>query len=218
MKIPLFIILFFMGLFYFFLGCTSVPKTDVGPGPAPTATPASQATQKYAWNHPDWDLALIKEISNRYEDFNKAQDMIEWCPQYPLLSKEQRVQVWGALFVALSKPESGWNPKSKYTESNGSVSQGLFQLTYGDNSTYCPDSKTEADLDDPLVNIHCAINLAANYVAKDSVVASGGYVSLGTANPHGLARYWAVIRSPDSKSKHQKEEIRAKVKAFALCD
>jgi len=68
------------------------------------------------------------------------------------------------------------------------------------------------------VNIDCAVKLMGHFIAKDRVVASGGYVKAGAPDPKGLARYWAVIRVPDKKRKHKLSEIIAMTRQSPGCN
>jgi hypothetical protein len=190
-------------------GCTK-PELKQNTQPSPV-----RVNLQLPWGHEDWSLALVKEIDSRWSDFEKAKDIELYCPKFKSLSKMDQQFAWATLFVAIVKRESGYNPKSKMTESNGDVSQGLFQLTYG--NSHCPKSKSDGDLDDPFININCAVQIAADYAAKDGVVASGGYVQYGASPAKGLARYWSVLRVPDRKSKHHLAEIKSKVQALPFC-
>jgi len=156
----------------------------------------------------EWSKASIEMLKKQMANLNKGQkDMKRFCPKYEELNIDEQAIVWGHLLSAMVKFESGYNPKSKMTESDGSISQGLLQLTYG--NSFCPRNKAEADLDDPIVNLGCGIKLMGSFVAKDGVIAAGGYVSRGAPPAKGLARYWAVLRVPDSKRKHKLAEIMA---------
>jgi hypothetical protein len=178
--------------------------------------PGQETTIVLDWKQPGWDKALIAEIASRLSDFNKAKDMNLYCAKYDSLSSADKTIAWASLFVAVAKFESNYNPKSKMTESNGDVSQGLFQLTYG--NSHCPKSKAHGDLDNPFINIGCAVNIAADYTAKDGTVAEGGYVQHGAKPSRGLARYWSVLRAPDLKSRHHLAEIKSKVSKLPLCN
>ena len=117
--------------------------------------------------------------------------------------------------VAVAKYESGYNPKSRFKESTGQDSIGLYQLSYGDHN--CPKTKAEGNLEDPVTNIVCAVYIASDLIGDDLVVASGGYKKFGAQPPRGMARYWAVIREKDSKRPHKKAEIKASVTSLKVC-
>ena len=167
------------------------------------------------WGHPDWSERLVLNITKRLSDFDQAQDLAKYCPSYKSLSESDRAFVWATVFVAVAKRESGYDPKNGMTEKTGAYSQGLFQLTYGDN--HCPKKKSDGDLNSPFVNIDCAVSIAADLVKRDQVMASGGYVQYGAPKAKGMAAYWSVLRVPDKKSKHHLAEIIAKISALKLC-
>lgn len=170
---------------------------------------------------PEWTsagLSLIK--SELLDSFDQgAKDMERFFPGYGKLNPDQRAKVWLTLFGAICSFESGpSNPKSGeffrtnvvYKESDGSDSEGLFQLTYGNK--FCPKTKAEGNLHDPILNLLAALRLGASFVAADDVVAFGGYTKYGAPPARGLAKYWSAIRVPDNKSKHHLAEIISKTK------
>jgi hypothetical protein len=169
------------------------------------------------WNKPTWSGELEKQIAARLADFDRASADMEsrFCPNYGKLSSRGRVTAWAHLAVAIARFESGFNPRTVYRESNGVDSIGLYQLSYGDR--HCPRSRRIGDLKDPIVNIRCAVAIMADYVGADRAVAAGGYVRYGAPPPKGLARYWSVLRVPDSKSKHRLAEIIALAKKAPRC-
>ena len=87
---------------------------------------------------------------------------------------------------AVAEAESGHDPKSRYVESNGEISGGLYQMSVGDSHRYGCDFKTEVDLYDPKKNTDCAVKAMALLRQKYS----GGYQLV-------LGKYWAVLRGPD---------------------
>jgi hypothetical protein len=192
----------------------------------PIGTPATTTTQtkvepstkvqKLAWETGDasrvaWSAKVRECLLPHLSYFDAARDVEDYHPSYRALTKEQRLEVWAAMCVAISKFESAWRPADAMTESTGAISQGLFQLTYGDS--YCPKSKSEGDLNDPITNIRCAIAIMGSLVKLDGVIASGGYTAYGAPAARGIARYWSVIRVPDTKSKHHKSEIQSSTRS-----
>jgi hypothetical protein len=192
---------------------------EAGEGPivptVPTPTPTPKPVTNLEWNNEQWSYHLTNEI-NKSELPNLAPtDVKEYCPKYRELSRNQMRDFWAVLAVAIAKRESDYKPTTVYKESNGVDSIGLYQLSYGDR--FCPKTKAAGDLQDPLVNISCAVKLMDHYVSMDNTVAAGGYVKYGAPSPKGLARYWSVIRVPDTKSKHFLAEIKAKTSAISFC-
>lgn len=83
--------------------------------------------------------------------------------------------------------ESGGNTNSRYVESNGEISGGLFQMSVGDSNRYGCKFKTEADLYNPIYNRDCA--------EKAMVKLRKMYPNL--SYQLALGKYWAVLRCED---------------------
>lgn len=188
------------------MGC----KETTTPVPAPIPV---------AFDIPGYQISWSAKVKEQLDmtSLNKAKvDMKRFCPKYDALTLDQQKLAWGYLIGAMTKYESGYNVKEVYKESNNTLSEGLFQLTYGNK--FCPKKKSEGDLQDPLVNITCALKLMAYYTDMDGVVAAGGYTSYGAPSPKGLARYWSVIRVKDTKSAHHLADIITMTKKAPGCN
>lgn len=205
MKIILFAIFFFLS------ACTKnkPPLEVLLPTPTPTPAPTSSGMKN------NWATYAEKIVKENFSKFDAAKDIKDWCPQYPKLSPDLKIKVWAAMVGAIIEHESDFNPNSKFLEKDGKWSIGLLQLSYGNR--FCPAKKEDGNLEDPFVNLKCGVQLMAYFVEKDGVVAKGGFKSYGAPPPEGLARYWAVIRVPDSKSKHKKEIIRKNISSLPVC-
>lgn len=166
---------------------------------------------------PEWSQKVKAELdAGLFEKFDAASaDFLNFCPNYYMISADSKKLAWGYLLGAITSFESDYNPDSHMTESDGSASEGLFQLTYG--NSHCPTSKAKGNIRDPDINIDCAMKIMADYLSQDKVVAKGGYVAYGAAPSKGLARYWSVVRVPDRKSKHKLAEIIAMTKKSPGC-
>ncbi len=197
-----------VAIFPLFAACVQQPVLP-GSVPIPVASPIPQPIGgsipgfEQAWSN----IALI-DLKAQLPKLNKAaKDMQRFCPNYLSMSEDQQVMAWGYLISGIVKFESGYQLSDAMTESNGAVSQGLFQLTYGDS--HCPKSRSEANLNDPSVNIGCAVQIMGDEAGDDGVVAGGGYVKYGAPPARGLARYWSVLRVPDSNRSHHLSDIMA---------
>lgn len=216
-----------MAILVSFLGVTLLAVTSCQSVSTQAAT-----SEVLPWKQPAWDKILRASIESEMPKLNKASvDMTRFCPRYGDLSTPARVNAWAHLMVGMAKYESGYNPGDAMEESTGAISQGLFQLTYGD--TFCPKRKSEGDLNDPSVNIRCATRLLAHLSGRDGVVTAGGRVKAGQAPARGGADYWAVLMEPDLKpwkscskrtgkckmihSQHKLKEIRALAAAAPGC-
>jgi len=90
---------------------------------------------------------------------------------------------WWAVMMA----ESGGNPKTRYVESTGEVSGGLYQLSVGDAGRYGCTFGSEADLYDAKKNTDCKDKIAAKLRAK--------YPTEKWSK--SLGRYWGTMRSKE---------------------
>jgi hypothetical protein len=88
-------------------------------------------------------------------------------------------------FYALMMAESSGNPKTRFVESNGEVSGGLYQVSVGDAGRYGCNFKTEADLYDPVRNTDC----------RDKIIKKLRERYPTEAWDESLARYWGTLRS-----------------------
>ncbi|HEU4885972.1 MAG TPA: transglycosylase SLT domain-containing protein, partial [Longimicrobium sp.] len=122
------------------------------------------------------------------------------------LAADQQLRFWGELIVAMAKFESGWKPDVIFHEPPplGVDSVGLLQLSYEDQAGYKlePLDRARKSLEDPLVNLRCAVKIMAKLVKKDGVVARGA-----KKQSRGAARYWSVLREG-----HHVDEIKARVR------
>lgn len=201
---------------YFIFIVVSCSNTPAKPVEIPASTTIPISTKGLDWNIPEWDKILTGLVAKELPNLDAAEkDMERFCPGYARLDNYARVYAWSTLIVAIVKRESGYNPKSKMTESNGDVSQGLLQLTYG--NSFCPRSKSEGDLDDPRVNLSCGVQIIGSLVKKDKLVASGGYTKYGAPPAKGAARYFSVLRVSDSHRKHHLSEIINRVRSLDIC-
>lgn len=211
--------------FFMLSACVTKPPETAPPVVTPEPPTAIADGFEIPGYRPEWSAKVRDMLSDRrMANFNKAEaDFTKrFCPNYKKLSADRQRLAWGYLIGAMTKYESGldkatgvYKTNVVYKEKDGSLSEGLFQLTYGNK--HCPSSKADGDLHDPIVNLDCAIQLMEGYIARDGVVAAGGYTDYGAPPAKGLARYWAVIRVPDSKSKHHLAEIISMTKKAPGC-
>jgi len=180
------------------VGCTGLQTT-------PTVEPAPIEQERAAlpWKHADWDQALRAAIEANWTKLAPAKDMPDFCPKYSQLSDAGKKEAWAHLFVAIAKPESSWDPATRYFEKTmGYYSEGLYQLSVVDES-WAKCGLAKDTILKPDVNIRCAVKIMAGQVSKQGVVkASKGF-------------YWAVI-IPNGK--HQKiAEITASARKAPGC-
>lgn len=208
---------------------TPPPMEEVVPTPTPVVawTPAPLAWENGSAERKAWSTFARKELKQYLPGFSKASDRKDYCAKYDSLTDDQKNEVWLTMVVEIARYESGFKLSSSMVESNSALSQGLYQLTYGD--PYCPKNKAGGDLNAYDVNMRCAFKILNRWVSADGVIAAGGYVASGAPPDKGAAQYWSVIRVPDvhdyknSAGKlvkarpHQKAKIQAATKALPFC-
>lgn len=142
------------------------------------------------WDHrdeaPDWTGRTLMAVAQ--EDQALAMtipaDITTWCPGYPEASLAERRAFWVGLLSALAKHESTWNPKAA---GGGGRWIGLTQIAPATARNYGCDATTTAELKDGAANLACAVEIMADQVARDGVVAGSG--------TRGVGRDWAPFRS-----------------------
>lgn len=174
--------LIILGLFLFVVSCAQLQQAN---------QPQVVSQVKLSWevNHPEraaWSQAIQANVNENLALFDKAQDTDKFASGYALFTKEKKLKFWGELILSVMYFESGYNPKSVYHEPAplNVDSIGLLQLSYGDK--YCPKSKAEGDLQDPIVNIKCGVKIMANLIDK--------YGAISTPGNKGAAAYWSTLR------------------------
>jgi len=132
-----------------------------------------------------WTGVTMAAIKKHWEVLDTAQDIDMFCPKYKTLDLEKRQTVWGEIISAISFYESGWNPKSQYTEHQLGIdqvtglplqSEGLLQLSYTDTrwATWCEfnweqDRKEQTynlTILNPKNNLECGIGIMANQIKR----------------------------------------------------
>ncbi len=186
---------------------------EIPPAPPPPRPPL-------AWEagHPDraeWSERLLSLMKENLASFDTASDLTLYCPKYASLDADGKALALATLAVRVAFHESAFNPHSVFHEPPplGVDSIGLFQLSYEDKMTWCTMDRGNRTLEDPLVNIACAVPKMARLVKKDGVIAQGHSGSTSK----GLARYWSVMRDDQGATLHQRGDIRAAVQALPIC-
>lgn len=113
-------------------------------------------------------------------------DVTVFCPGYAAARPEARAAFYVALFSALARYESGWNPRAA---GGGGRYQGLMQISPATARHHrCP--LPEAGLFDGGANLGCAVRIATVAVARDGVLAEGR---------GGVAADWPPMRDADTR-------------------
>jgi hypothetical protein len=145
------------------------------------------------WDHrpeaDQWTAATLNAVA-RYDAVladDVPADIGTWCPGYAKASIEERRIFWAGLLSALAKHESTWNPKAS---GGGGKWIGLTQIAPATARGHGCEATTVSELKDGAENLECAVQIAADKVAEDGLVAGNGN--------RGLGRDWAPFRA-DSK-------------------
>jgi Transglycosylase SLT domain len=145
------------------------------------------------WDHrpeaPEWTAATLNAVARHDAVLagDVPADIGAWCPGYAKASVEERRAFWAALLSALAKHESTWNPKAS---GGGGRWIGLTQIAPATARGHGCEATSVSELKNGAENLACAVEIAADKVAADGLVAGNGN--------RGLGRDWAPFRA-DSK-------------------
>lgn len=160
-------------------------------GCATTETQATTPLPVMRWDfRPEgetWTRQTLAAVSNRDTDLAQLvpADIETWCPGYKNATIDERRAFWTAMFSALAKHESTWNPAAS---GGGGKWIGLVQIAPPTARAYDCDATTTSQLKNGSANLSCAVNIAAAQVSRDNMVA-------GPQGRRGMGRDWAPFRS-----------------------
>ncbi|MGL4320494.1 MAG: transglycosylase SLT domain-containing protein [Paracoccaceae bacterium] len=147
------------------------------------------------WDHrpeaSEWTEATLATVS-QYDAALAGQvpaDVASWCPGYETASLDDRRAFWVAMFSALAKHESTWNPTAA---GGGGRWIGLTQISPATARQYGCEAQSVASLKDGTANLACAVRIAAAQVGRDGLVAGGGN--------RGMGRDWAPFRAASKRA------------------
>lgn len=161
------------------------------------STPPVPTQVKLSWDTDPgrvaWSTQLLSSVAESLAQLEKGNPE-GFISGYNALSSDLKPKFWAELLIGIAKFESSWNPKEIFHEPPplSIASVGLLQLSYQDQTTYNlePISEAAKSLEDPLVNLRCAVKILETLLVRDGVLASsinGKY--------RGATRYWSVIRA-----------------------
>jgi hypothetical protein len=139
-------------------------------------------------NTEGWTNAVVSVVRAHMSEFDRARDVEEFCPGYRQASQAQKETCWVRLVSAVSKYESGFNPRDTFREVTGQMSIGLLSLSPGE----CAEARSSAALKQPIPNLTCGTRMMADLIARDGSIES-------PAPSRGAATYWSVLRRSRSK-------------------
>lgn len=159
------------------------PLIDEAPAEVPQAMPAM------AWDHrpesTEWTAATLAALRSAGAPLlsEVPADIAAWCPAYVSAGPDQRAAFWAGLFSTLARFESTWNPQAV---GGGGQWFGLVQISPGTARAYDCSADSASELRDGAANLACAVQIAAETVPRDGVVAAGG---------GGIAADWGPFHS-----------------------
>lgn len=144
---------------------------------------------------------IIEQIEYNYPILKTATDIQIFCDKK--LNDKQTINLLAEVISQMSYYESGWNPKTDFTESSMGidkitgkqvVSTGLLQLSYQDTQWYKDEAKRcgvdfkKSNLYDAKVNLCFGIGIMTKLVKNRSKIVLD-------------KPYWSVIRDPSNGKK-----------------
>jgi len=149
----------------------------------------------YKWNH-----FISSEIKN-YRDIFIAKDtiykddLLKLCPDFYSLSENDKIAVWTLLIASVARYESNFDPDCRFREDaslNYVYSEGLLQLSYGDETRYknVPLDPAKKNILDPEVNLRTGVVILARQLVLRKTIFTAKHF------------YWSVLTNK------QKEIIR----------
>ncbi len=156
-------------------------------------------------NHRSWSEHVYNELPTLGPALLAANptDAKIFCPNFSNLSDNERKQFWAFFISSMAKFESGFDPKSAYTEgfrdNTGRyvISRGLLQISMESSKGYRCGFTSSTEMHSPTKNLSCGIKILNHWMKKDQRIASRS--GLGW---RGGARYWSVLRA-GKKSSYQ---------------
>lgn len=141
------------------------------------------------WDHrpeaAEWTRAALLAVTEKDSALaaRVPDDIAAWCPGYETASLPDRRAFWVGLVSALAKHESTWNPKAA---GGGGKWIGLTQISPRTAKAHGCEAQSASALKDGVANLECAVDIFAQDVARDGVVAGKGN--------RGVGRDWAPFR------------------------
>jgi Transglycosylase SLT domain len=161
--------------------------------PPAEAMPAARVALDWEAGHPEraaWSDALLADLNAHYDSLVQAADAVRLHPQWPTLSRAQRLVVLAELFVWTAYYESNWNP-SDFSLDVGNRSDrdtwsvGLLQLSVVDQANHdIPLGYSFADLQDSIKNIRLGVAILARQIDRHGKI-------LIPAGESGV--YWSTL-------------------------
>jgi hypothetical protein len=190
----------------------TTPEVKPPVKPPPPATNFRHYPPLWEGRHRDgvmWTNYLTQLIANTLAAklLPGSRDVKNFCPKYQSLNTDQRVNFWIYLVSAVVKFESGFDPTNRSREHGMGTdpitgqqvhSEGLLQLSYQDiqgrkqhcefdwgRDKHLPPRSPQKTILDPLKNLKCGINILANQIQNQGLIATTRRVYWSVLNPEG---------------------------------
>ena len=145
------------------------------------------------------DQTAVEAVSTSLLASSIPDDIQRFCPAYQTLDTDKRNMFWVGLLSAMARPESNFEPATKFTESFSDssgrkvISRGLLQISIesANQSRYGCNIKKAEDLHIPAVNLACSVKILSAWVRSDNVIAT---YKIDSEN-RGGGRYWSISAS-----------------------
>lgn len=168
--------------------------------PAPTTT--TPFVTDLACHGQPWNNAWNTYIADALDDFGPTmlagtadtKTLAALCPGYTRATAPQRHAFWTLFMASIACPESSYNPNDRYRESNGTYSEGLLQLSYGDERGHpqCEIRASAHNILDPRTNLRCGVAIFNHQLAIGQGIFQTGHFY-----------YWSTLRRQSaSTAKH----------------
>ena len=150
-----------------------------------------------------WTRQLEQTVQQSELPRLKPADIGKFCPGYARLTNRERSQFWVGLLSAMAKPESNFQPLTRYQEKfhDGKgkpvISRGLLQISQesANQPRYSCNIRHADQLHDPATNLKCAVRIMQKWVKTDGHISQPDW----SREAKGGARYWSVLRPARGK-------------------
>lgn len=164
-----------------------------------------------------WTATAYRAVRRSLLPTLHPKDIADFCPGYRASSRKARARFWVGLLSAVARPESHFDPASRYresfTDSTGQrvISRGLLQISFesANQEAYGCAIRRARDLHQPAVNLRCGVKILSYLVSRDGVIAT--YREDDSAR--GGGRYWSTLRQASPSF----GEIQSFTRELAVC-
>ena len=166
---------------------TVAPETTpTKPAPATPIDAKKAELGGKTWD-PEWDAIVEKAVPPEMLSTQVPRDVKRFCPRFYEMDETDKRAFWAYFFQALAGAEAGLDPKTRAHHTQPEVSvpdevtglsgrtEGLLQLTYGDEKRYGCDWKADRKLPakdagrtilQPKNNLECGVKILDNQIIE----------------------------------------------------